>query len=1132
MKKRLLVFITAAIMLLCTAAFAMVGCGSDAEKLEYSVTVLAPDGNPQKDVTVSWQQSGKTHGSAVTGEDGVATAMVPAGTYKVVLSGMGDGLSYDDISVTSSMREITLQLQAVKITYTATVMDKTGAPAAGVTVTWANDNGIGGTAVTGADGKAECELNYDEYTVTVSNLPNGNIYTDTKTVTGKAPTAVIELRDGMADSYTVTVRSAGGLKLKDVTVFVYSGTRPIYSNKTDANGILAFDLPADNYTVRIPNVQEGYTVTSTPTLTSTVRQGEVVLTSEVILDTPPAPSATAATYVIGDIIHDYEWITPYEVNGAKEKYSIAKILETKQAVVINNWGTECSWCVKEMPAMEEVYDKLKDKIELLAISNYQGGDSEATIVDYRNANGYSFPMMRDYNSFALRFQITGFPTTIIIDRYGAIAHVESGAVTAAEVWERLINKFIGDNYVQTFTPGDKVSESINTEMSRPDITVPADHYEKVTAAINNFTATDDMYVNWYGETKNDMMWPFILKTEEGVSDTEEVLCSSNSKKPNSMSALYATVKMPAGKVLAFDYYSQTETDTDILSAVWDGRMVVKQISGTSGGWKTCYLYAELTEDEHGLGLSYIKNNTRDIGLDNVYIRNVRFEDVSAMNGVDMLRYAAYGTPDEDDTEYPHYVGVELVDGYYHVKLGELENSQYAGNDEKPMLFANMTGVTNWSINSVSELIYAEDAVKGGYAYKCNMTKNGQTYNYRNDLITYCRAATASDIPGFVPVDEELSAMLKAFTAEVEGSSARANAWLELCSFYSHYGEGEYIRNPIIGLTTKTAIPVELAAETTADLTREMAPFPTLIYTFTPEESAVYRIESLLPADSQQAAQVWLYDDGTDPDHALVYSGDNRMVRDGVNEHNFVVYRYLTAGHKYYIEVAFLMQEMGQLDFRVTKVEQPVTELVPCSSSDFVGILGPDGESIIGHELSYAVTYYKDSEGYYRVGDENDKHDDDPYIYLDVKYPTSVSLSFTALAKQNVKVPYQNKYCDFGTFDFRYRIAYSYKYNGANVEPTLLGYVVDYDLTQPNHGIEGREYKDYTAIVNGYIEQSKDTDGLVKVNDEIKDMLTLFIETRVNPLNVYDNGTIEYDKALDNEWLRLCWYYRVYNEQNP
>lgn len=1135
MKKRFIVLITAAIMLLAASVFAFVGCGSD-EKLEYRVTVLSTDGaTPVEGATVEWYQQIGAGVRAKTNADGVATAMLESGTYNVALSDIGEGMTYEQISVTPSMREITLVLEVKSVTYTAQVVDKSGAAAKGVTVTWSSGSTVAGTAVTGDDGSASCELDYGDYSVTVSNLPDGNIFTDAIEVTGKNQSARFELRGGATVEYTVTVQSAGGLKFKDTTVFVYSGNKPIYSGKTNSDGEIKFSQPAGNYTASVPGVQKGYTITKQAKLSANERQGDVVLTSEVILEQPPEINANKRTYVIGDIIHDYEWTTAYEIDGKKVTYSIAELLKTKEAVVINNWGTQCSNCILEMPAMQEAYDKYKDKLELLAISNYQGGDAEATITNFYNSHtNYTFPMMRDYNGFVYRFGIKGHPTTIIVDRYGAIAHIETGAVTSAEIWERLFKKFIGDNYVQTFTPGED-NEPITTEVSKPDITVPADHYEKVAAAVNKFTATKDMYVKWYGETKNEYLWPFILKTEDGVSETDEVLCSSNSTKPNSMSALYAAVKMPAGKVLVLDYYSQTEPDTDVMSIAWDGRMAIKEISGSSGGWKTCYLYAELDEEEHGLGLSYIKNSTTDLGLDNVYIRNVRFEDLSAVvEDTNMLRYAAYGVRDENATEYSNYAKVDIgQDGYYHVKLNELKNSKYAGNDPSPMLFANLTGVTNWSINRISALLYAEDEVNGGYAFKCNMIKNGKQYNYRNDLIVYCRAATASDIPGFVPVDAELCEILKAFTAEVEGSSKRANAWLELCSFYSHYGAGETIGNPIIGLTAKTAIPIEEGAKITADLTRQMAPFPTVIYSFTPSENAVYRIESLLSENSGQGAQVWLYDDDTDPDNALVYNGDDRMVRDGVNEHNFVVNRYLTANHKYYIEVAFLMQDMGEMDFKVTKVGQSATELVPCSASTFNGILGPDGESLIGYELAGAVTYYKDSEGYYRVGDEKNPHDDDSYIYLDVKYPTSVTtMSLTKLVDQKVKVPEQDKYCDFMTFDFTKRIAYRYDQVGTTDEYEYVGPVIDYDLTEPNHGIDGRNYKDYTDILKGYIERSKTTDGLVKVNDEIKDILTLLIETRINPLNVYDDGTIEYEMALDNEWLRLCWYYFTHNAQNP
>ncbi|MDE6029371.1 MAG: redoxin domain-containing protein, partial [Clostridiales bacterium] len=769
MKKRLLVFIVATIMLLCTAVFCVIGCGSDdGPQVEYNITVLSPDEQPLQGVTVAWQKSGKTKGSAKTDGDGLAAVKIPQGTYKIVISGMPEGLAYPNITVTPDVRVgLSVTLTVMRVTYTAEVKDKTGAPAQNVTVTWANDSTVF-TAITGADGKASCELDYDDYAVTVSNLPDGNIYTDTKTVTGKAPNAIIELRNGESAAYSVTVRSEGGLKFKDVAVFILNSDGQVKSTgKTDNDGVLAFSLPADSYTVRIPSVQEGYTVKSTPNLTATVRQGEAVLSSAVI--TEPAPADKI--YKVGDIIHDYIWTTPYEVDGARKGYSIAELLETKEAVIINNWGTKCTYCVQEMPAMEEVYQKYSDKIELLAISNYMGGDSESLVASYREANEYTFPMMRDNNSFTVRFQITNFPTTIVIDRYGAIAHVEAGAIPAAEIWERLIERYIGDDYVQTFTPGED-NEPITGEISKPDITVPDDHYEKIAAAINNFTPTDDMYVNWYGETENDMMWPFILKTEprENVSADAEVLCSSNAEKPNSMSALYAAVKMPAGKVLAFDYYSQTETGIDILSAVWDGKMIVKQISGSSRGWKTCYLYAELAGDEHGFALSYIKDNTTDVGLDNVYIKNVRFEDVSAIDeDMDMPRNAAYGTP--SGGAYPHYAAVELVDGYYHVKLDSLQNSVYAGNDSSPMLFANMLGATNWNgRTSIAALISDKDDA-GEYSVDCSFSVNGGAVrDYRNELAAYCSTAAASDIYGLLPVDEALRDLLSAFIAQVEGTA--------------------------------------------------------------------------------------------------------------------------------------------------------------------------------------------------------------------------------------------------------------------------------------------------------------------------------------------------------------------------
>ncbi|MCH5156001.1 MAG: redoxin domain-containing protein [Clostridiales bacterium] len=1140
MKKRLVVILTAVIMLLCVGV-ALVACGGD--EVQYSVTVLGVDETPQKGVKVSWKKSGKTQGSATTGSNGKATAKLEKGTYSIALSGIKEGFKYkeenEEIVVGSSQRDIELRLEIIRVNYTVTVLDKNGANAKNVTVTWATENSVAGTAITDNDGKAECELDYGTYTITVSNLPAGNVFTDNITVTGKNPAAHIELNGGETVSYTVAIRSEGGLKFKNTDAFVYSGTKVVHSGKTNEEGNLVFSLPANNYTVTVLNVQDGYKVTKKAALTAAVRQGEVVLSSSVILSSAPSDKV----YKIGDIIHDFEFTTPYDVDGSPVTYSIAELVEQKEAVIINNWGINCSWCVQEMPAMEEMYQLNSGRIEVLAISNYNKiGDTDSAIIGHREQGylddgerkPYTFPMMRDNAKFYshVDFAKGGWPTTVVVDRYGAIAHIESGAILSAEIWQRLVNKFIGPNYKQTFTPGDDTSESVTTEASKPDIFLPDDHYQKVAEAINDFEPDENAQIEWSGETENDMIWPFILKAEENVSDSE-VLCAGNSTKPNSMAAIYASVKMPVGKVLVFDYYAETEKDYDVFSVIWDGK-IIKQISDLSGGWKTCYLYTELTSGNHMLALAYKKDSSKDVGLDNVYIRRMRFEPLSVIDEpVDMLRGAAYGLPENGADRFPHYAEVELAgDGYYHVKLNSLQNSEYAGVDSSPMLFVNMTGATNW-VNefSISELVEAQDENTGEYVVDCRFTINGETRDYRKDLLKQCQVATASDIEGFLPVDRDLYDLLTEFMKKASGTAYHDKTWLEACYFYSHYGDGSFVGNPIIGLTNKTAITVSAGEQTTADITRIMAPLSSVIYTFTPAESAVYKFESLLP-EGEKGGQIWLYDDETDDEHPLEYDGDDRFIRDRQNEQNFTVYRYLTAGHKYYFKLAFLMQGntqvTGMMDFVITNVGQEATQLVPTSAGFFNMVLAPDGETILGIELAGTVKYVKDNDGYYHAVNSDGTMGD--FIYLDVKYPTRINpnASMSRLAELYVEDPEDGrKSLDYKMFDFRYTIAY---YSTIDVDgDEVVNFDPKFDLTK--YGPTGREFKDYTDIFNGYV--AKAENGLVKVDDQLMNILQLYIETRVNMLIDSDgDGVTEYEAALENEWLRFCWYNRVHNAANP
>lgn len=1131
MKKRFICFLIAAVLLLVASTACAIGCSPDddpntgtGEKVDYSVTVLDPDGEPVNGVIVTWQQDGESKGSAITDETGKAAIFLPAGTYTVVLD-VDPSLAYTSISVGASLRNPTLELSRAKVTYRATVTDKNGAPAAGVTVSWMNGTALAGDAQTDADGVASRELDYGSYTVTIANLPEGNIYNgDAPTVTGASSSARFELIGGNTTSYSVTVTSEGGLLFKRFRLLVYKDAAPVTSGWTDDNGVYAVSLAPDNYTVRAAALDDGYS-TQPVSLTPTATTAQMVLRSTVIAVEP-----ADIRYVMGSIIHDYTFTTPYEVNGSKISLRISELLKTKKAILINNWGTNCTYCVQEMPAMDEAYRLYKDDVEMIAVSNYMGGDSDSVITNHYQRYGYTFPMVRDTAGLASKFNLTSWPTTVVIDRYGAVARIESGAVLDKEIWGRLINKYIGDDYVQTFTPGESSSDSITTEVAKPDIVLPENHYEVMAEVLNNTAQfPEGASVKYYGETEYEYAWPYVIGTVENISPNDRVVYAGGSRNANSMSVLYATVTVGAGKVFTFDYYSDTEQGNDVLSVVWDGK-VVKEISGYSNGWQTCRLYADIAEGAHTLFFAYIKDSSGNADADNVFLRNIRFTELGELTEpTDMLRSAAYGVPADGAATFPYYARVALSqeDGYYHVTRSLLENSDSAGNDDSPMLFVSLMNATCWSGYSVRDLVCGTDPDTGEYAFDLTLTVGGVTKDYREDIIEYLSTANNSDIHGFLPVDAELHDLLVAFTQKLSGEHTHPEEWLELCYFYSHYGAGELIGNPILGLTKKTAIPAQ-AGTNTADLTRNGYPFPFGIYVFTPSTSGVYRIQSLIPSiqSDTDMGQIWLYDDDTDVTDPLAFCGEEHIVRDGVNEHNFDLYHYLEAGHKYYLEVAYQMMQRGTYDFSITLVGDSTTVLTPASYQFYWQVLDSQGNFTNAVELAGAVDYKLTSDGYYHA--VNPDGTTGGYIYLDVKYAINVlgERSLTDVVDSFVKDPADFSDLTYKAFDFRYRVAYITRTDSVGEE--VIDYIPNFDMIENGDG-DPTIYKDYTARLKEIIAAAPDSgeeEGLVRVTQEIVDILTLYIEMRNNALMDY-----EYELALENEWLRFCWYYRVYDQNN-
>ena len=96
-------------------------------------------------------------------------------------------------------------------------------------------------------------------------------------------------------------------------------------------------------------------------------------------------------------------------------------------VILDFWGSWCSWCIKGMPKMKEYYAKYQDKLEILGV------DCNDTVEKWKNAVAkHEIPWLHVYwdkgngdNPVEL-YGVQGFPTKVVVDPQGKVAKIIVG----------------------------------------------------------------------------------------------------------------------------------------------------------------------------------------------------------------------------------------------------------------------------------------------------------------------------------------------------------------------------------------------------------------------------------------------------------------------------------------------------------------------------------------------------------------------------------------------------------------------------------------------------------------------------------------------------------------------------------
>jgi cytochrome c biogenesis protein CcmG/thiol:disulfide interchange protein DsbE len=110
-------------------------------------------------------------------------------------------------------------------------------------------------------------------------------------------------------------------------------------------------------------------------------------------------------------------------------------------VVINFWNTGCTYCIKEMPYLEEVYEENQDSGLVLLTINI--GQTASTAEDFLNNNNIDLPVLLDSDgAVTQRYGMPGIPTTFFIDKDGILRAKVIGSFPTKEAIDRRLSEIM------------------------------------------------------------------------------------------------------------------------------------------------------------------------------------------------------------------------------------------------------------------------------------------------------------------------------------------------------------------------------------------------------------------------------------------------------------------------------------------------------------------------------------------------------------------------------------------------------------------------------------------------------------------------------------------------------------------
>ncbi len=108
-------------------------------------------------------------------------------------------------------------------------------------------------------------------------------------------------------------------------------------------------------------------------------------------------------------------------------------------VVLNFWFTTCKPCIEELPQLNNIYDKYKDNKDIIFASITF--NEKPTVKKFLRKHPIKYPVVTDERTTISTFNISGYPTNLLIGKDGKIAdYLMGGLPTIGDYIESAIEK--------------------------------------------------------------------------------------------------------------------------------------------------------------------------------------------------------------------------------------------------------------------------------------------------------------------------------------------------------------------------------------------------------------------------------------------------------------------------------------------------------------------------------------------------------------------------------------------------------------------------------------------------------------------------------------------------------------------